>query len=87
MNGKNEFNAGQKLEDIWKETCGTWQNCNESTVQSFMAQCEQQSIDPQVCLNWIQKHKEEIPNWPAVSDVTREWVIDHTSTGSPVSDS
>jgi len=36
-------------------------------------------------MNWIQQHRDKIPNWSAVSDTTREWVNEHTSTGSPVS--
>ncbi|MGM0876683.1 MAG: hypothetical protein ACQEWV_18460 [Bacillota bacterium] len=91
MTDQNEFNKStdssvhEKMEDIWRSTCGTWQDCNETTVQSFLSQCEQSSIDPQFCMSWIQKHNDMIPNWSAVSDTTREWVIQHTSTGSPIS--
>ncbi|MFP3123908.1 hypothetical protein OH784_14370 [Ectobacillus funiculus] len=73
------------MENIWRTTCGSWENCNESTVQSFLSQCEQHNIDPQFCMSWIQQHSEQIPNWSAVSDTTREWVNQHTSTGSPIS--
>ena len=73
------------MESIWHTTCGSWENCNESTVQSFLSQCEQHNIDPQFCMSWIQQHSEQIPNWSAVSDTTREWVNQHTSTGSPIS--
>ncbi|MGM7722347.1 hypothetical protein [uncultured Metabacillus sp.] len=74
----------EKMEDIWEKTCGTWENCNESTVQSFLAECEKHSIDPQFCMSWIQEHQNRIPNWQNVTDVTREWVVQHTSTGSPI---
>ncbi|KQU23387.1 MULTISPECIES: hypothetical protein [Priestia] len=82
----NENQSVQEtMESFWRITCGTWKNCNESTVQAFLSQCEQHSIDPQFCMNWIQQHRDKIPNWSAVSDTTREWVNEHTSTGSPVS--
>jgi hypothetical protein len=89
MTDRNERNNSvqEKMEDIWRTTCGTWENCNETTVQSFLSQCEQRSIDPQYCMSWIQQHNDKIPNWTAVSDTTREWVIQHTSTGSPISGS
>lgn len=73
------------MENIWRTTCGSWENCNKSTVQSFLSQCEQHNIDPQFCMNWIQQHSDQIPNWSTVSDTTREWVNQHTSTGSPIS--
>ncbi|KOP70785.1 hypothetical protein [Priestia megaterium] len=82
----NENQSVQEtMESFWRTTCGTWENCNESTVQAFLSQCEQHSIDPQFCMNWIQQHRDKIPNWSTVSDTTREWVNEHTSTGSPVS--
>jgi len=82
----NENQSVQEtMESFWRTTCGTWGNCNESTVQAFLSQCEQHSIDPQFCMNWIQQNRDKIPNWSAVSDTTREWVNEHTSTGSPVS--
>lgn len=86
MKEQHEFNVQKKMEEIWRDTCGTWENCNQSTIQSFLSGCEQHSIDPQVCMDWIQKHNDKIPDWSAVSDLTREWVIEHTSTGSPISD-
>lgn len=87
MKDQNERSVYKKIEEIWRSTCGSWENCTESTIQSFLSECEQHSIDPQVCMSWIQQHDERIPNWSAVSDITREWVIEHTSTGSPISDS
>ncbi|MBM7692915.1 hypothetical protein JOC77_002346 [Peribacillus deserti] len=74
----------RRMEDIWKTTCGTWENCNDVTVASFLSQCEQDSIDPQFCMSWIEQNSDKIPNWSSVSDTAREWVNEHTSTGSPV---
>ncbi|RFU66514.1 hypothetical protein [Bacillus sp. V59.32b] len=92
MRNQNEFNdfstdssVVNKMEDILRATCGTWQNCNQTNVQSFLSRCEQENIDPQFCMNWLQDNRDKIPNWPDVSDTTREWMIEHTSTGSPVS--
>lgn len=94
MPDQNEFNdfstdysVMDKMEDIFLSTCGTWQNCNESNIQTFLSKCEQENIDPQFCMNWIQDNHDKIPNWPNISDTTREWVIEHTSTGSPISGS
>jgi hypothetical protein len=93
MTDQNEINKPtdsvvlEKMEAIWRTTCGTWENVNETTVQSFLSQCEEHSIDPQFCMNWIQKHNDSIPNWASVSDTTREWVVQHTSTGSPIPNS
>ena len=88
MSNQNQFTNSTNssiqgtMENIWRTTCGSWENCNESTVQSFLSQCEQHNIDPQFCMSWIQQHSEQIPNWSAVSDTTREWVNQHTSSGS-----
>lgn len=71
------------MEDIWEKTCGSWQNCNESTIQSFLSECEEHSIDSQYCMSWVEQHKNEIPDWQAVSTVSLDWINQHTSTGSP----
>lgn len=88
MPNQNEFAPDSSIqgtmEDVWRRTCGTWENCNETTVQAFLSACEQHSIDPQFCMSWIQQHSDKIPNWSSVSDTAREWVNDHTSTGSPI---
>jgi hypothetical protein len=75
----------ETMEDIWHETCGTWKNCNESNVESFLSKCLEHNIDPQYCMNWITQHSDQIPNQSAVLDKAREWVNQHTSTGSPIS--
>lgn len=75
----------EKIEAIWQETCGTWENCNETTIQSLLSKCEEQSIDPQFCMSWVEQHKEQIPNWSNVSEISLDWVNQHTSTGSPIS--
>ncbi|SNX74712.1 hypothetical protein SAMN05877753_11033 [Bacillus oleivorans] len=68
---------------IFKETCGSWQNCNQSNVLSFLAQCEEQGLDPQYCFSWLSQNKELISDWSHFSQVAQEWVNEHTSTGSP----
>lgn len=89
QNEINDFSTDypvmDKMEDIFRSTCGTWQNCNESNIQTFLSKCEQENIDPQFCMNWIKDNHDKIPNWTNISDTTREWVIEHTSTGSPIS--
>lgn len=81
----NELSIQTKMENIWSNTCGTWQNCNETNIQSFLAQCLDYNIDPQFCMSWVEKHQDQIPNWPAVSDSSLGWVNQHTSTGSAIS--
>ncbi|MDQ0254663.1 hypothetical protein J2S74_002042 [Evansella vedderi] len=91
MTVENQFNQSNvdastqnKMEEIWRITCGSWENCSQSNIQNFLSQCEEVSIDPQYCLNWIIEHSDQIPNWASISNNAREWVIDHTSTGNPV---
>ncbi|MGN7402897.1 hypothetical protein ACTHO0_23870 [Cytobacillus praedii] len=74
----------QEMERIWGETCGSWENCTEENIQSFLAQCQEKSIDPQYCMSWVEQHSNQIPNWSAVSKVSLDWVNEHTSTGSPI---
>ena len=74
----------QKMEHIWIETCGSWENCNEENIQSFLSQCQEKSIDPQYCMSWVEQHSDQVPNWSAISKVSLEWVNEHTSTGSPI---
>jgi hypothetical protein len=74
-----------KMENIWANTCRNWQNCNETTIQSFLLQCYDCNIDPQFCMSWVEMHKNEIPNWAAVSETSLGWVNNHTSTSSPYS--
>lgn len=75
-----------RMEEIWSKTCGSWQNCTENTIEAFLTQCDNQNIDPQFCMNWISQHKEKIPNWSAVSEISLDWIQEHTSTGSPITD-
>ncbi|MDM5360645.1 hypothetical protein [Peribacillus sp. ACCC06369] len=78
-------NIQMKMENIWQDTCGSWENCTENTIQSFLAKSEESNIDPQYCMSWVEQHKNQIPEWPAVSKVSLDWVNQHTSTGSPIS--
>lgn len=75
----------QKMEEIFENTCGTWQNCTASSILSFLEQCEEKSIDPQYCMGWVEQHKEQIPEWGAVSNTSLDWINEHTSTGTPLS--
>ena len=81
----NELSIQTKMENVWSYTCGSWENCNEATIQSFLALCLDYNIDPQFCMSWVEQHKAEIPNWNAVSQTSLGWVNDHTSTGSAIS--
>lgn len=81
-----EENALQmKMEKIFQTTCGSFENCTESSIQSFLQQCEENGIDSQFCMSWVEQHKSEIPDWHTVSKVSLEWMNQHTSTGSPIS--
>ncbi|MBT2696481.1 hypothetical protein J7E79_03400 [Bacillus sp. ISL-40] len=81
----NDVSLQTKMENVWSNTCGSWENCNEETIQSFLAQCLDYNIDPQYCMSWVEQHKEEIPNWTNVSETSLGWVNQHTSTGSAIS--
>ncbi|MCM3409274.1 hypothetical protein [Metabacillus litoralis] len=72
-----------KMENIFQNTCGSWQNCTDTTIEAFLDQCEQNNIDPQFCMSWVEQHKSEIPGWDTVSKVSLQWVNEHTSTGAP----
>ncbi|MDE5413405.1 hypothetical protein [Alkalihalobacterium chitinilyticum] len=74
-----------RVEDNFMIICESWQNCNEANVQSFLAECYEQSIDPQFCMNWLEQNKDQLPNWSSLSIIAQEWVNEHTSTGSPLS--
>lgn len=84
-NMANDFSLQNKMEIIWKETCGSWENCTESTIQSFLAKCHENNIDPQFCMSWVEQYSTQIPDWNTVSKVSLDWVNQHTSTGSPIS--
>jgi len=74
----------QEMERIWTKTCGSWENCNEENIQSFLSQCLEKSIDPQYCMSWVEQHSNQISNWSTISKVSLNWVNEHTSTGSPI---
>jgi hypothetical protein len=73
------------MENLFKSSCGTWENCTESSIQTFLTQCQEKNIDPQYCMSWVEQHKSQIPDWQAVSQVSLDWINQHTSTGSPIS--
>jgi hypothetical protein len=79
----NEVSLQTKIENIWSNTCGSWGNCNEATIQSFLSQCDEYNLDPQYCMGWVEQHKEQIPNWNLVSEASLGWIAQHSSTGSP----
>jgi hypothetical protein len=84
QNENQNLSVQTKMENAFKNTCGSWENCNDATIQSFLAQCLENNIDPQFCMSWVEQHKNEIPNWSAVSETSLGWVNSHTSTGSPI---
>lgn len=84
MSIHNEPSIQQKMENMFNNTCGTWENLTESTIQSFLQQCLEHNIDPQFCMSWVEQHKAQIPDWQEVSKVSLDWVNEHTSTGSPL---
>jgi hypothetical protein len=81
----NDISVQTKMENVWLNTCGSWENCNAETVQSFLSQCLDYNIDPQFCMSWVEQHRDQIPNWTAVSETSLSWVNEHTSTGSAIS--
>ncbi|MFY4777346.1 hypothetical protein [Metabacillus sp. RGM 3146] len=85
MTNEKNLSLQTKMEYIWKNTCGSWQNCTETAIQSFLAQCQENNIDPQYCMSWVEQHSAQIPGWTSVSKVSLDWVNQHTSTGSPIS--
>lgn len=85
MPNENDQAIQKKMELYFKNTCGSWENCTDTTIQSFLVECEENSIDPQYCMSWVEQHQAQIPDWSAVSEVSLEWVNQHTSTGSPMS--
>lgn len=85
MSNVNDLNIQKKMENIFNNSCGTWQNCTESNIQSFLEECQEHSIDSQYCMSWVEQHKSQIPDWQVVSKVSLDWINQHTSTGSPIS--
>ena len=74
-----------KMEQILSHTCGSFENCTESNIQTFLTECYEENIDPQYCLSWVSKHNAKIPNWTNVSRISQEWINGHTSSGSSFS--
>lgn len=85
MTIENDHTIQTKMENLFKNTCSTWQHCTESNIQTFLKQCLENNIDPQYCMSWVEQHKAQIPHWQVVSRVSLDWVNQHTSTGSPIS--
>ena len=71
-----------KMEQILSHTCGSFENCTQANIQTFLTQCYEENIDPQYCLNWVSEHNAEIPNWTNVLKISQEWINGHTSSGS-----
>ncbi|NRD79645.1 hypothetical protein HPT25_19985 [Bacillus sp. BRMEA1] len=80
----NDVSLQTKIENIWCNTCGSWANCNEANIQAFLSQCLEYGIDPQFGMGWVEQHKNEIPNWSRISAVSLDWLSDHSSTSSPI---
>ena len=85
MSIENAQSIQTKMENLFENTCRTWQNCTESNIQSFLGQCLENNIDPQYCMSWVEQHKTQIPGWEVVSKISLDWINQHTSTGSPIS--
>lgn len=51
MSNEHNLSIQLKMENIWTSTCGSWQNCTETTIQSFLEQCLENNIDPQYCMS------------------------------------
>ena len=71
-----------KMEQILSHTCGSFETCTESNIQTFLTECYEENIDPQYCLSWVSEHNAKIPNWTNVSRISQEWINGHTSSGS-----
>ena len=85
MSSSNNLSIQNDMENIFTATCGTWQNCTESSIQLFLEECLEHNIDPQYCMGWVEQHQSQIADWQVVSKVSLDWINQHTSTGSPIS--
>lgn len=85
MFSANDLSIQKKMEKFFNNTCGTWENCTELNIQSFLGECQEHNIDSQYCMSWVEQHKSQIPDWQVVSKVSLDWINQHTSTGSPIS--
>ncbi|UCZ53908.1 hypothetical protein LGQ02_03745 [Bacillus shivajii] len=59
----NRNAAQEKMENIFHNTCGSWEDCNELDIQLFFQQCLKNHIDPNYCMSWVEQHKAQMPNW------------------------
>jgi hypothetical protein len=82
MTDYNRDSIQTKMEQILSHTCGSFENCTETNIQTFLTQCYEENIDPQYCLSWVSEHNAKIPNWANVLKISQEWINGHTSTGS-----
>lgn len=55
MSQTNDLSIQKKMEDTFHNTCGTWENCTESSIQTFLESCLEQGIDPQYCMSWVEQ--------------------------------
>ncbi|WP_106768560.1 hypothetical protein [Paenibacillus faecalis] len=85
MASVNDQSLQNKMESIFHQTCETWQNCTQSNILSFLRQCQEQNIDSQYCMSWVEQHKSQIPDWKNVSEASLDWMNQNTSTGSSFS--
>ncbi|MBY0121142.1 hypothetical protein [Bacillus sp. S/N-304-OC-R1] len=85
MSSTNDHSIQNKMEKIFQHTFRSWENCTETSIKDFLEQCLEQGIDPQYCMSWVEQHKSQIPDWQGISQLSLNWVNEHTSTGSPVS--
>jgi predicted HicB family RNase H-like nuclease len=85
MSHGNENSIHQKMENVFSRTCGSWKNCTEASLQSFLEECPELSIDPQYCMSWVEQHQEQIQDWETTAKAALDWMNEHSSTGSPVS--
>lgn len=82
MTGYSRNQIQAKMEQIFSQTCGAFENCTEANIERFLSKCYEESIDPQYCLSWVSEHNARIPDWDHVSSISQEWVNEHTSSGS-----
>ena len=76
-----------RIENLFMHACGTWKNCNDSNIQSFLSKCQSLNIDLSDSLNWLEEHRSNIPNFQSVWSAANGWVNQHdlVGSGSPVS--
>ena len=82
MTGYSKDFIQTKMEQNLFETCGSFENCTETNIQSFLSKCYEENLDPQYCFSWVSEHNAKIPAWNQVSKISQEWINRHTSTGS-----